>query len=119
MIDFSVVCFVAESYCVAFYRDATFPFDVHRIQELVFKFALGDCAASLNQAVCERRFAMVDMSNDAKVANVFHIWCVAVINHKCLRVWHSTAGSQFRLRGMSGLWSLKEISGGVAGQARF
>ena len=77
MIDFTVVCFVAKGHRVAFDRDAPFTFDIHRIEELIFEFALCDCTASLNQAVCERRLAMVDMSNDAKVANVLHVWCVA------------------------------------------
>ena len=84
MIDFTVVCFVAEGYRVAFDRDSPFTLDVHRIEELIFKFALRDGAACLNQAVCERRFAVVDMGNDTKVANVFHVWCVAGIGQKYL-----------------------------------
>lgn len=38
------------------------------------KFSLGNGAAGLDEPVGKRRFAVVDMSNDAEVSDVFHIW---------------------------------------------
>ena len=53
-------------------RDAALALQVHRIEHLRFHFAIAQAAAALNQAVGQRRFAVVDMRDDRKVADVLH-----------------------------------------------
>ena len=51
-------------------RDAALPFEIHRVQNLSRHFALGQRACQLEQAVGERRLAMIDMSDDGEVTDV-------------------------------------------------
>ena len=52
---------------MSFYCDPSFPLDIEFVEDLLVSAGL-DCAGQLEQPVAERAFAMVDMSDDAKVA---------------------------------------------------
>ena len=65
-----------DRYRPCFDGDAAFTFDVQVIQDLCSKFALSNRAAFQQQLVCQSTLAMVDVSNDAEVANELGI-------HKC------------------------------------
>ena len=52
--------------------DAALTLDVHRIQNLGFHFAGLQAPATLDQAVGQGRFAVIDVRNDGKVADVVH-----------------------------------------------
>ena len=52
--------------------DAPLPFDVHGVEDLVAELAVLHHAGPLDQPVGQGRFAVVDMGDDAEVANVGH-----------------------------------------------
>ena len=66
----SVFCRIRNRHRLAFYRNASLPFDIHRIEELVFHLPLVDDFSLLNEAVGKRRLSVVDMSRNAKIAFV-------------------------------------------------
>jgi hypothetical protein len=54
-------------------RNAALPLDIHRVEHLIEHLAIAQSAANLDESVCQSRFAMIDMSDDRKVANVLLI----------------------------------------------
>jgi hypothetical protein len=50
--------------------NAALALEVHRIERLLFEVSRGDGARDFEQPVGKRRLTMVDMRDDAKVANV-------------------------------------------------
>ena len=63
---------VVKCGCLCLDRDAALALEIHRVEHLRFHFAVGQAAAQLNDAIGERRLAMVDVRNDRKVAYVIH-----------------------------------------------
>ena len=53
-------------------RDAALPLQVHVVEELLLHVPCRHRAGGLQQAVGQGRFAVVDVGNDAEIANVFH-----------------------------------------------
>ena len=53
-------------------RDAALALQVHRVQHLLAHLAVGEAAAALDEAVGQRRLAVVDVGDDRKVADVVH-----------------------------------------------
>ena len=51
-------------------RDAALALEVHRVQRLIFKLARTQGARDFHQPVRKRRLAMIDVRDDAKVADV-------------------------------------------------
>ena len=52
--------------------DAALAFELHAIQDLVAKVPCPDRVASLDETIGERRLAVVDVGDDAEIANVVH-----------------------------------------------
>src|SRR5262249_26169458 len=52
-------------------RDAALALEVHVVEHLVLALALGDRAGELDQAVGERRLAVVDVRDDREAAHAF------------------------------------------------
>jgi hypothetical protein len=52
--------------------DAALALDVHRIEHLGFHFAIGQSAATMDDAIGQGRFAVVDVGDDGKIADVIH-----------------------------------------------
>ena len=67
-----VPCGVGERDRVALDRDSPFALEFHVIENLFTEFARLHTAARLDQAIGERRLAVIDMRDDAEVANVLH-----------------------------------------------
>ena len=57
---------------VGFDGDAPLPLQVHAVQHLRLHLALIKGAGRLQQAVCQGGFAMVDVGDNAKIADIFH-----------------------------------------------
>ena len=72
VVNLSVFRFVLQRSGLRFDGYPTLFFDVHRVENLRFHFAVFESAATLNNAVGERRFAMVDVRNDGEVSDVIH-----------------------------------------------
>src|SRR5436853_6594347 len=53
-------------------RDATLTLQIHRIEHLLRHFALRQPAAALDETVCKRRLAVIDMGNARKIADLLH-----------------------------------------------
>src|SRR5262245_10995717 len=51
-------------------RDATFAFEVHRIENLILHFPIGDRAGTMQQSIRQRCLAMIDVRDDAEIANM-------------------------------------------------
>jgi hypothetical protein len=52
--------------------DAPLALEVHGVQDLSFHLAIGQPAAALDEAVGERRLAMVDVGDNREIADVLH-----------------------------------------------
>ena len=65
---------VGERDRVALDRDAPLALDIHRVEHLIAKLALRNAAAGLDQSIGQRRLAVVDMGDNAKVPNMFHAY---------------------------------------------
>jgi len=52
--------------------DAALFLDVHRVEHLCFHLAIRKPAATLDEAVCQRRLAVVDVGDDGEIPDVFH-----------------------------------------------
>ena len=61
---FAIFGIVNETGRLGFDGNAPFPFEIHRIEELVFHFPFGHGAGHFQHPVGQRRFAMVDMCDD-------------------------------------------------------
>ena len=69
----TVFRFVRNGNRLTFYRNAALALNIHVVENLVFHFALVDDVRFLNQTVGQRRFSVVDVRNNAKIALVFHV----------------------------------------------
>ena len=65
--------------------DPPLPFQVHRIKKLVLPLALLDRAGALQQPVRQRRFAVIDVRDDAKIARQLNGHGSATIESGCAR----------------------------------
>ncbi len=72
MVGLAILGFIWQTHGLALDGDAALTFDIHGIQNLVLEISVGDDFTGLDQPVAEGGFAMVDMSDDAEVAYVFH-----------------------------------------------
>ena len=52
--------------------DAPFALQIHRVEHLGLHFPRIEAAAFLNEPVCQSRFAVINMSNDGKIADILH-----------------------------------------------
>ena len=68
----AVVGGVGQADGVALDGDAPLPFDVHGVQDLVAELAVLHHAGPLDEAVRQGGLAVVDMGDDAEVADVLH-----------------------------------------------
>ena len=69
-IGLAVFGFVREPHRLRFDRDAALALDIHRVEDLLHHVALGQSAGFLDQTIRKRRFAVVDMGNNGKIANL-------------------------------------------------
>jgi hypothetical protein len=66
-----------------FNRDPAFPLQVHGIKKLILLFSFLNCACALKQPIRQRRFAVIDMRDDAEVARKLN----------CHGRWHYASGA--------------------------
>jgi hypothetical protein len=63
--------------------DPPLSFKVHRVKKLVLPFAILDRAGPLQQPVGQRRFAVIDVRDDAKIARQLNGHGSATIESGC------------------------------------
>ena len=71
LVDFAILAAVVQAHSLRLDRDAALALQIHVVEHLRFHLTLGQGARALDQAIGERRLAMVDMRDDREVANVF------------------------------------------------
>ena len=69
LIHIAVEGLVIEPDSVRFDGDATLAFEVHAIENLVHHFAFGERAGEFKQAIGERGFPVIDVRNNAEIAD--------------------------------------------------
>ncbi len=67
-----VLCAVGKGDGLALDRDPALTLDVHVVEQLVVEVAVFDHSRVLDEPVGQRRFAVVDVGDNAEVADVFH-----------------------------------------------
>ena len=70
LIFFSVDCGVSHAHGGGLDGDALLALEVHAIEELGVHLAIGDCAGKLQQAVRQGGLSVIDVRDNAEVANV-------------------------------------------------
>ena len=78
VIDITIARLVLQSRGLCLDGDSPLALDIHRVENLLLHLAVGKTAAKMNNAVSERRLAMIDMGNDRKIANM-------VLLHQCVQ----------------------------------
>jgi hypothetical protein len=63
---------VWEQHGLAFDGNASLPFNIHVIKDLVAKLPVINQAGVLNQTVGQGGFAMIDVGNNAEISNLLH-----------------------------------------------
>jgi hypothetical protein len=73
---------------VAFNRNSTLPFQVHVIQNLLLHLPFTDGSGAFKQAVGQCGFTMVDVRDNAKIANIIHTdgWIENAKNYSALNI---------------------------------
>ena len=63
---------VRQGHGIRLDRDPAFPFEVHGVEDLVTELPVLHRSAALDEAVGQGRFAVIDVGDDAEVADVVH-----------------------------------------------
>ena len=69
---------IVEPYRLGLDGDTPFALDIHIVEHLFLHLTLAKSAAKLDKAVSKSRFAVINMGNDRKIADVFE-W-----RHQCI-----------------------------------
>ena len=72
VVGLAVVGLVLDPHGLGLDRDPALPLEVHRVEQLRLHFFRIDRAGELQDAVGERRLAVVDVGDDREVANLVH-----------------------------------------------
>ena len=67
----AIACGKRQANCLALDGNPSLAFDFHAVKELVLELTLRDEAAQLDHPVGKGRFAMIYVSNDTKVSDMF------------------------------------------------
>ena len=73
LVGFAITGLVVQGHTLGLDGNASFPLQLHGIQHLRLQLTVTKAAANLDKAVCQRGFAMVDMGNDGKVADILDV----------------------------------------------
>ena len=72
VVDLAVARLVTQGCSLRLDGDAALALDIHRIKDLRLHLAVRKAAAEVDDAIGQRRFAVVDMGNDGKITDVIH-----------------------------------------------
>jgi hypothetical protein len=75
----AVLRFVVEPDCVRFDRDAALALEIHVVEHLRFHLAAGHRAGQFEQAIGQRRLAVIDVRDDREIANARWIHALDVL----------------------------------------
>ena len=69
---FFALVFIVHLDSVGFYGNSSLLFQIHIIKSLRLQLPLCHCISILQKSVCQGRFTVVNMCNDAKISYIFH-----------------------------------------------
>ena len=69
LIELPVLGAIVEAHGLRLDGDAALPLDIHGIEHLLLHLPRRKPAAELDQPVCQRRLAVIDMGDDGEVAD--------------------------------------------------
>ena len=72
VVDLTVECFVFERSGLRLDGYPTLFFDIHRVKYLRTHFSVLQTSTTLDQSVCERGLAVINVRNDRKISDVIH-----------------------------------------------
>jgi len=72
VINLTVLRAEIETHALSLDRNATLPFKVHGVENLMLHFAIGEATTQLDEPVGQRRLAVINVGDDGKVSDVFH-----------------------------------------------
>ena len=72
---------IRQAHGLALDRDAPFPLDVHRVEDLVAEIPVFHQADVLDQTVGQGGFPVIDVGNDAEVSYVIHCLWASFLDH--------------------------------------
>jgi len=72
VVNLSILGFVAQCSGLCLDGYPTLFLDVHRVQHLRFHLSVTQATAALNDAICQCRFAVIDVRDDGKISDVVH-----------------------------------------------
>ncbi len=67
---------IFQLYDIEFDRDASFSFQIERIQDLILHLSFGNRIGQLQNPISQSRLAVIDMRDDGKIADMFSIQSV-------------------------------------------
>lgn len=73
LVGLTVLRLVVQGHAVGLDGDPALALQVHGVQDLGLHFAIGEAAAHLDEAIGQRRLAMVDMGNDGEIADMAQV----------------------------------------------
>ena len=73
LVGFTIFRRVRQGNTLRFNSNTALALNIHGIENLSGHFTLGQASTNLNKAVCDGRFAMVNMGNNRKVSDVTEI----------------------------------------------
>src|SRR3954467_1547264 len=86
LIRLTVLSLVKHGNGMGFNGNSPLPLQIHRIEHLVLHLPRGNGSGSMQKAVGQRRFPMVDMGDDAEVSNMRYVHRL-----KCRDKWRVTS----------------------------
>ena len=69
LVELAVLGAIVEAHGLRLDGDAALALDIHRVEDLLLHLPRGEPAAQLDQPVCQRRLAVIDMGDDGEVAD--------------------------------------------------
>jgi hypothetical protein len=72
VVDLPIASAILQGSGLRFNGDASFFFDIHRVQNLRFHLPLFQSSTTLNQSVSQGRFAVINVGDDRKISDVLH-----------------------------------------------
>ena len=67
-------------------RNAAFAFQVHVVQELVHHFVLGNGLGQFNHSVGQGGFAVIDVGDNAKIADIVVLRHIKMLKSFCVNI---------------------------------
>ena len=70
-VSLTILGFIVEADGLSFNRDPALALDIHGIKHLLFHLTFSEPASFLNQAVSQGRLAVINMSDDGEITDIF------------------------------------------------